>query len=110
MERSFYDTVGAGSALPMYEGKAQTQEEKIKEYFRTRRGEHVTPEEVHESLFKDDGVPLGSIRRAFSNLRALDQGEPKRRSWLLVKTDKTTLGNFGVEVRTWKLPIHEKED
>lgn len=98
MSESYYNTTNqAGNVLAEHEASALTQEEKILELFvdLTPKGyENLTPFDVQNLLFHNDGTPITSIRRAMTNL-SLDNK--------LVKTDIQRTGAYGRLCHAWRL-------
>ena len=92
--KSYHNTTdSSGQTLIEYNQKAQTQEQKILNYFK-RTGEMLTPSEVYNDLFKGSNIPITSIRRAMSNLT---------RDKELVKTEHQAPGKLGKPEYIWRL-------
>jgi len=72
---------------------ASRQEDKILRYFKDNQGA-FSPAHLWEVLFKNDGVPITSVRRAITGLTS---------KGLLVKTDKKVTGEYGKANYCWKL-------
>ena len=83
-----------GEILENFKAKAQTQDDKILEYFRDRRGAKITPDAIWMSIFDTTSVPLTSIRRSINSLT--NQGK-------LIKTDVQQQGMYGRPVYCWIL-------
>ncbi len=93
METSFYNTVQATHPeLGRYENKAQSQETKILDYFKTYEAQ-ISPSKLQSILFHDR-TPITSIRRGLTNLT--NKGE-------LVKTEFQVRGNYGRKEHVWRL-------
>ena len=94
MTDSYYNTTGAtGALLTEYETAATSQEQLIRDYFRTRPGMMYSPSQVQRHLGLL-ATPLTSIRRAMTNLTTAN---------LLIKLDKQTTGPYGRPEHVWQL-------
>ncbi len=96
MKKSYHNTnKEKGATLFESNKKAETQEEKVLDIFKTKEYNNITPEFVQACYFPD--TPLTSIRRAFSNL-----ADPDRYN-AIEKSDVMVMGNYGKKVHTWNL-------
>jgi len=93
----YYNTNGeVGKVLAESNKKAYAQEEKIKSYFEVFNVE-LTCENLYFNIFKNDNVPLTSVRRAVHNL--VKKG-------VLIATGNKRLGMYGKYVMIYKLNLH----
>lgn len=83
----------AGKELDSAKDAAQSQEEKIFEFFLANPQGRYAPHEIWDRVF-DQKPPLTSIRRAITNLA--DNGS-------LVKTSTMIRGLYGQPTYTWQL-------
>lgn len=91
---SFYNTINeTGKKLEQYQQKAESQEEKVLKIFRAS-STGLTASEVFK-LFPARNVPIGSIRRAITNLMARDRK--------LVKTNIKRPGIYGAPEHEYQL-------
>ena len=79
--------------LNLYEKKAQTQERRILDWFKTYE-QQASPSKILNTVFAGESVPLTSVRRAMTCMT--DAGE-------LVKTDRQVMGPYGRNEFVWKL-------
>jgi len=92
--KSYHNTTdSSGQTLIEYNQKAQSQEEKILQFFQEHALAEYSPSEVHEYTYSRN-TPLTSIRRAISNLT---------RQGFLVKTTAQTKGYYGKLEYKWRL-------
>ena len=96
---SYYNTnKETGPTLFESNRKAKSQEDIISRWLRKYPGywgtSASTPDYVHKLLFHPKGVPVTSIRRAFTNLC---------KKGVLEKTDKMIEGYYGKKVHTYKV-------
>lgn len=90
---SYYNTNKLkGFELKEADRKANTQEDRILQFFKSNSGKNFTPEEI-QSLCLMANRPLTSVRRAISNLT---------REGYLRKTNLMKQGNYGKQVHTWE--------
>lgn len=69
METFYNTTRESGETLKEYTEKAQTQDEKVLAFFRSRPGKYFTPFDIQKYVF-DDRTPVTSCRRSLTNLTA----------------------------------------
>jgi len=92
--KSYHNTTdSSGQTLIEYNQKAETQEQKILQFFQENRGSFFTPSEIHEYTYSRN-TPLTSIRRAISNLT---------RQGFLIKTTEQRQGYYDRPEYIWRL-------
>lgn len=99
---SFHNTTYLQNAeLQQAEEKAQTQDQKVLQFFTDHPAKDFTPAEVHNKMLAtgaiDYRVPITSIRRAICNLTEAGK---------LVKTTTKRTGIYGAKNFTWILNIN----
>ena len=98
---SFYNTISLkGDELKEAEEKAETQEDKVLDFFQRHSRWHYTPWEVRRLVFAGSNVPITSVRRAINNLT--DAGK-------LEKTDEKRVGPYGKPSYAWALKKEKKQ-
>ena len=85
--------------LNQYREKAQSQEDKILDWFKTYE-QTAGPTKIMNCVFSYGSTPITSVRRAMTNLT--DSGD-------LVKTDKQVKGPYGRPEFIWKLADKYKQ-
>lgn len=66
---TYFNTVSEqGKLLKKYEAQTDGQEKKVLIWFRSHPTREITPWDVHEIVFAGTKVPIGSARRATTNL------------------------------------------
>lgn len=81
-----------GKELKAREGKNESQEVRILNFFKNNKTSSYKPNFINFMVF-DNSVPLTSVRRAMTYLTKKE---------LLIKTDVKQKGLYGDPVHTWK--------
>jgi hypothetical protein len=93
---NFFNTTNeTGETLSKYSATAKSQQERIYDYMKTRRGVGFAPSQILDYVFSGENVPITSIRRAMTNLSDSKNGS------LISKTDIKYRGPMGRPEHTW---------
>ncbi len=91
-EHYFNTTHARGQPLVRYRQAAQSQDEKVLEFFEEHAGREYTPEEIGRYVLP--GTPRTSWGRTLTNLTTIG---------LLEKTNNQTIGVWGRPIYYWRL-------
>lgn len=91
--KSFYNTTKESKeTVKLFEKKAKTQNDIVLDYFKAHSEISFSPETIWMRCFKDQRVPITSVRRSISNLT---------KRGLLIKTKEKKLSSFGRPAYKW---------
>ena len=87
-QMDFFNTENlSGEALKQAKLTAGSQQQEIYDFLLRHRGDGFTPFQIHDALdYKEDNVPITSVRRALTNLTS---------AGLIDRFEEQEKGNFG---------------
>jgi hypothetical protein len=105
MQTNFYNSTNeTGKTLEKYSATALSQQERIYNYMKDHEGVGFSPSQILAAVFKGEGVPITSVRRAMTTLSSDSS------SSLIFKTDIKYIGPMGRPEYTWMYTRNTRAD